>query len=85
MIGWLKGEKIDTWENGSKTGLILSCSGVGYEVQVLKRNLELKHDSKEITLWTHQIQRENGNFLIGFIEKSDRDLFRKLIIHGFIW
>ena len=79
MIGWLKGEKICTWNNGSKTELILSCAGVGYEVQILKRNLKSIHASKEVTLWTHQIQREDGSFLIGFIEKADRDLFRKLI------
>jgi len=79
MIGWLKGEKICTWNHGSRTGLMLSCSGVGYEIQVLTRNLTSIHDSKEVTLWTHQIQREDGAFLIGFIEKADRDLFRKLI------
>ncbi len=79
MIGWLKGEKIGIWNNGSKTGLILCCSGVGYEVQILKRNLNSIHDSQEVTLWTHQIQREDGALLIGFIEKADRDLFRKLI------
>ncbi len=79
MIGWLKGEKICTWNNGSRTGLILSCSGVGYEIQVLTRNLTSINDSKEVTLWIHQIQREDGSFLIGFIEKADRDLFRKLI------
>ena len=79
MIGWLKGEKICTWKNGSRTGIILSCSGVGYEIQVLTRNLTSIHDSQEVTLWTHQIQREDGSFLIGFIEKADRDLFRKLI------
>ena len=79
MIGWLKGEKICTWNHGSRTGLMLSCSGVGYEIQVLTRNLTSIHDSQEVTLWTHQIQREDGAFLIGFIEKADRDLFRKLI------
>ena len=79
MIGWLKGEKICTWNHGSRTGLILSCSGVGYEIQVLTRNLNSIQDSQEVTLWTHQIQREDGAFLIGFIEKADRDLFRKLI------
>ena len=79
MIGWLKGEKICTWNHGSRTGLILSCSGVGYEIQLLTRNLTSIHDSKEVTLWIHQIQREDGSSLIGFIEKADRDLFRKLI------
>ena len=79
MIGWLKGHIINTWKNGARTGIVLSCYGVGYEVQVLRRNLESINKSKETTLWTHQIQREDGAYLIGFSKKYDRDLFRKLI------
>ena len=79
MIGWLKGEKIETWEYGTRSGVILSCSGVGYEVQTLFRNQEKISSSKELVLWVHQVQREDGSSLIGFLEKLDRDFFRKLI------
>ncbi len=79
MISWLKGEIVDTWVHASRTGLVISCSGVGYEVQILKRDIELINEEKEVILWTHQIQREDSSCLIGFLEKTDRDLFRKLI------
>lgn len=79
MIGWLKGEKIDVWGNGSRSGVIIACSGVGYEVQTLCRNQSKINESKELTLWIHQVQREDGSSLIGFLEKSDRNFFRKLI------
>ncbi|KGG15067.1 MULTISPECIES: Holliday junction branch migration protein RuvA [unclassified Prochlorococcus] len=79
MISWLKGGKIDAWETGPRAGVIVECSGIGYEVQILKRNLELINDSHELTLWIHQVQREDGSSLIGFLYKEERNLFRKLI------
>ena len=79
MIGWLKGEKIQAWKNGPRSGVIVSCSGIGYEVQTLFRNQEKISSSKELVLWVHQVQREDGSSLIGFLEKLDRDFFRKLI------
>ncbi len=79
MIGWLQGKAIDYWNNGARAGVILSCSGVGYEVQLLVRDLNAIRDSKDLTFWIHQVQKEDGSNLIGFIEKSDRDFFRQLI------
>ncbi len=79
MISWLKGEKIENWQNGSRLGVLISCSGIGYEVQLLKRELELLNISTQLTLWVHQFYKEEGSHLIGFLEKSDRNLFRKLI------
>ena len=78
MIGWLKGEKIEYWVHGTRSGVIISCSGVGYEVQTLCRNQSKISESKELTLWIHQIQREDGVNLYGFKKKSDRNLFRLL-------
>ncbi len=79
MISWLKGEIIETWGNGTRSGVIVACSGIGYEVQTLYRSQAKINSSKELILWIHQVQREDGSSLIGFLEKSDRDFFRKLI------
>ena len=79
MIGWLKGERIEAWCNGTRSGVTISCSGIGYEVQILSRDQEKINSSKELILWVHQVQREDGSVLIGFIEKLDRNFFRKLI------
>ncbi len=80
MISWLKGEKIETWHNGNRLGVLISCAGIGYEVQLLAREIDLlKAIETELVLWVHQIQKDDGSQLIGFLEKLDRDLFRKLI------
>ncbi len=80
MISWLKGEKIDTWHNGTRLGVLISCAGVGYEVQLLNREIELLNTTNnEMVFWVHQIQKDDGSQLIGFLEKLERDLFRKLI------
>ncbi|AAP99798.1 MULTISPECIES: Holliday junction branch migration protein RuvA [Prochlorococcus] len=79
MISWLNGLKIEIWENGTRKGVLISCSGVGYEVQLLSRSLQLLNTSKELILWVHEVHREDGSQLIGFLNKLERDLFRKLI------
>jgi len=79
MICWLKGEKIQRWELGARSGLVLACGGVGYEVQMSKRNLNKVEIGKEISLWVHQLQREDGYSLFGFTDQKERDIFRKLI------
>ncbi len=79
MISWLKGEKIENWQNGTRLGVLIACSGIGYEVQLLRREIDLTNDAKELILWVHQVQKEDGSQLIGFLEKLERDLFRKLI------
>ena len=79
MIGWIKGESIEVWTNNSRKGIIISCCGIGYEIQLLPRNLKDIEDYKEVNLWIHQIYREDGITMFGFKEKNERNLFRKLI------
>ncbi len=79
MISWLKGEQIESWSNNNRSGVLVSCSGVGYEVQTLIRDKNKFSSSRELILWIHQVQREDGSSLIGFLDKLDRNFFRKLI------
>ncbi len=79
MIGWLKGQKIETWKNGPKSGLLLACNGVGYEIQLTQKHLMEIIDQDTCVLWTHQIQKDDGASLFGFPNKPARDLFRILI------
>ncbi len=79
MISWLKGRKIENFQNGNRAGLLIECSGIGYEVQVLAREISSINKLKDLILWVHQIQREDGSQLFGFLNKLDRDLFRKFI------
>ncbi len=79
MISWLKGEIINTWKISSKRGVVLNVGGVGYEIQLLPRQLAKAEVYKKIELWIHQIAREDATTLYGFIEVNQRDLFREII------
>jgi len=79
MISWLKGEVIHTWKISSKKGIVLNVGGVGYEIQLLPKQIVKAEDSSKMELWIHQIDREDGTSLYGFMEVNQRDLFRKII------
>ena len=79
MISWLKGEIVHKWKTSTKKGLVLNVGGIGYEIQVLPKHLEDVEVFNEIELWIHQIDREDGTSLYGFIEVNQRDLFREII------
>ena len=79
MISWLKGEIIHSWKISSKKGIVLNVGGVGYEIQLLPTQICKEEDSNKIELWIHQIDREDGTSLYGFIEVNQRNLFREII------
>ena len=79
MISWLKGEKVHTWKISSRKGVVLNIGGVGYEIQLLPKQIDKAEVLNEFELWIHQIDREDGTSLYGFIEVNQRDLFREII------
>ena len=79
MIGWLQGERIDTWSQGGRQGLVIACGGVGYEVQFTSGQRTRLDAESQCTVWVHQVQREDGSSLYGFLHQQERDLFRTLI------
>lgn len=79
MISWLKGEKVHTWKISSRKGIVLNVCGVGYEIQLLPKQIDKTEVLNEFELWIHQIDREDGTSLYGFIEVNQRDLFREII------
>ena len=76
MIGRLQGtliEKQPSW-------VLLDIQGVGYEVELplsVFAGLPATHET--LTLWIHQVIREDANLLYGFTRLEDRQLFRELI------
>ena len=79
MISWLKGKIIKNWHLSSKKGVILNVGGVGYEIQLLSKHIDVIDNSNVNEYWVHQINREDCSNLYGFNEISQRDLFRKII------
>jgi len=78
LISWIKGKIISSWLQNKKLFLLISCNGVGYEVQTLN-NVETDSNEKIITLWIEHIRREDSEFLFGFLQKEERDFFRDLL------
>ncbi|KGG19691.1 Holliday junction branch migration protein RuvA [Prochlorococcus marinus] len=79
MLSWLKGEIIHTWKIASRKGIVLNVGGVGYEIQLLPKQIDKAEVLNDFELWIHQIDREDGTSLYGFIEVNQRDLFREII------
>ena len=78
MISWIRGEIIDTWIQTKKFYVLINCQGLGYEIQILE-HIKNNVDKNLITLWIHQIKREDSDYLFGFKDKAKRDFFRDLL------
>ena len=80
MIGWLQGQLADRWHLSNRFGVLLVCSGVGYEVQMPRRHWDqLGGNGTETSLHVHQVIREDSWTLYGFCARHERDLFRELV------
>ena len=73
---------------GSLTGVVralevpmvlLEVNGVGYEVDTPLSTYCQLTTGQTVTLWTHLVVREDAQLLYGFLDTSDKVLFRTLI------
>ena len=58
---------------------MLNVGGIGYEVQLLSKEISNIDKTNIKEFWIHQIYREDSSNLYGFKEINQRDLFRKII------
>ncbi|MDO4250690.1 MAG: Holliday junction branch migration protein RuvA [Moraxella sp.] len=58
---------------------VVTAGGVGYEVELPLSSFCQLQLGDQVSLWTHMMVREDAHSLYGFVEKNDRDAFRKLI------
>lgn len=76
MIHHLKGQLIEK----NPTNIVIDCNGVGYFVHISLHTFSLLSTSSEaISIFTHLQVKEDSQTLFGFMEKSERELFRLLI------
>ena len=75
MITQIKGRLVEK----SPTELVIDCNGLGYLVNISLNTFSLLSDSENISLFTHLQVKEDSHTLFGFFEKTERNLFRKLI------
>lgn len=76
MIHHLRGKMIEK----NPTHVVIDCNGVGYFVHISLHTFSLLNNAEEaIKLYTHLQIKEDSHTLFGFMEKSERELFRLLI------
>ena len=76
MIGQLKGTLVEK----TFPQVVVSCSGVGYEVDVpMSTFYPLPRVGEEVTLLTHLVVREDAHLLFGFLTAKERAAFRQLL------
>ena len=77
MISWLNGLIIQTWHHSSKHGVVIDVSGIGYEVQLLSKQLNLVHNSTKQEIWIHQVNRDDYTNLYGFTDINQTYFFQR--------
>ena len=75
MIAHLQGRLVEK----NPTEVVIDCGGVGYQVNISLRTYSLIPNSENIKLYTHLQIKEDAHTLYGFVEKSEREIFRMLI------
>jgi len=60
--------------------VVVEAAGVGYEIQIPMTTLfQLPALGEEVMLLTHFVVRDDAQLLYGFVNDTDRQLFRQLI------
>lgn len=75
MIAHLHGKLVEK----TPTEVVIDCGGVGYHVNISLHTYSLLPNSEAVKLFTHQIIKEDGHSLYGFVEKSEREVFKMLL------
>ncbi len=76
MIGRLRG----TLASKQPPALMIDVGGVGYELEApMSTFYDLPAVGEAVTLFTHQVVREDAHLLFGFARQSERRLFRALL------
>lgn len=73
MIYFLRG-KVAIIEQES---IVIDVRDVGY--QMLVSHIEQFHIGDEVLVYTYNVVREDENYLIGFLDKEEKDVFLSLI------
>jgi Holliday junction DNA helicase RuvA len=75
MIAHLQGKLVEK----TPTHVIIDCGGVGYHVNISLHTYSLLPNTDFIKLFTHLQIKEDSHTLFGFVEKSEREIFKMLL------
>jgi len=75
MITHLQGKLVEK----TPTQVVIDCGGVGYHVNISLHTYSLLPTTDFIKLFTHLQIKEDSHTLFGFVEKSEREIFKLLL------
>ena len=75
MITHIQGKLVEK----SPTYVVVDCMGIGYFINISLHTYSLIPNAENLKMFTHLQVKEDGHTLYGFIEKSEREIFRLLI------
>ena len=75
MIAHLRGKLVEK----NPTDIIVECGGVGYFLNISLHTFSQITSEENIFIYTYMQVREDAHTLFGFVQKSEREIFKKLI------
>ena len=84
MIGSLRGQFLERFEEADRGEVLVEAAGVGYRVTVTPTTAVRPGDvGGQVFLYVHHLIREADQALYGFLERSERACFEALLsAHG---
>ena len=75
MIAHIQGKIVEK----TPTEVVIDCGGVGYHINISLHTYSLLPLSETIKLFTYLQIKEDAHTLFGFVEKSEREIFKMLL------
>ncbi len=75
MIAHIQGKLVEK----TPTDVIIDCSGIGYHINISLHTYSLIPQTENIKLFTYLQIKEDAHTLFGFVEKSEREIFKMLL------
>lgn len=75
MIAHIQGKLVEK----SPTEVVIDCGGVGYQINISLHTYSLLPNTDFIKLYTYVQIKEDAHNLFGFVEKTEREIFKMLL------
>jgi Holliday junction DNA helicase RuvA len=75
MIAHIQGKLVEK----TPTEVVIDCNGVGYHINISLHTYSLLPNTDFVKLFTYLMIKEDAHSLYGFVEKSEREIFKMLL------
>lgn len=75
MIAYIQGKLVEK----TPTEVVIDCGGVGYHINISLHTYSLLPSADFVKLYTHVQIKEDAHTLFGFMEKTEREIFKMML------